>query len=160
MTAVPRGQLKATLEAHAKTLNARTDQALRIAATLGARVLRARVPVDTGEMRRHVLVREVGPTPKSGSARVVELVVDSPYAIFQEAGTGPFWPPLAPLLAWVERNAANLGIEDSKAKSVARAIQVSIAKRGIRAKWFMRDALPELQMILRTVLKTTMAGGK
>ena len=80
------------------------------AATIGARLLRTKVPKDTGNLQRqtHVTVAE----RHQGSAGVVcSIIEDTPYAKAMEYGTKPFWAPIAPLIEWAERQAPNIGLE-------------------------------------------------
>jgi hypothetical protein len=59
------------------------------------------------------------------------------YAIPVELGTKPHWAPLEPLVDWVERKLAKRGTE---ARSVARMIQLKIAKKGTKGAFMFRDA--------------------
>lgn len=85
--------------------------------------------VDTGELRRSVETEfdEDGAT----------VAVTAPHAVFMEYGTRPFTPPLAPLVAWVERKGMANGPD---AIRVARAIQRKIAREGIAPRNFFAKA--------------------
>lgn len=98
-------------------LRAEVHQAMVDSAHVANRIIRSRVPVDTGELRRSVRV-EVTPTG-------AEVVYDAPYALFQEVGTRPFTPPFEAILAWVMRQAPNMGLGDSlkSHKAAGRAVK-------------------------------------
>jgi len=97
-------------------------------------------------------------------------------------GSRPHWPPLAPLIAWVKlrgmqglrRRATSqqkwvrdrireLGTRRSTpvdaAEEVARAIQRSIAKRGTRPRWYMRQSLPGIHAALDAAMKKLIPKG-
>jgi hypothetical protein len=111
-------------------------------------------PVDTGLFKASWAVRRELAT--RGAATVV-LRNDAPYAGIIEAGARPHYPPLAPILAWVQRNAAKLGFvnprrfrgpsslrqhEQDHAIDVARAIQRKIGTKGQAPRHIMRGELP------------------
>lgn len=96
------------------------------AAVVATRLIRSRVPIDQGELRRSVHVEA---TPSGGAT----VVYDAPYAAFQEAGTRPFTPPFDAILAWVMRQAPNMGLGDQlksykKAGTAVKRANKSIAK--------------------------------
>ena len=91
------------------------------------------------------------------------------YGEYTELGTKPHWAPLAPLVRWVEQkiqpHVLAVGVEFSSGKamptkkgtkkltgdarqraiqSIARAIQVKIAKKGTAAQLFVKRSLEEL----------------
>jgi hypothetical protein len=137
---------------------ARYDRAIISAAMMGVRVLRARVPLDRGGLRRETKER-MHPRAPGQSGLLVEIVEDQPYAAAQEVGTRPFWAPFAPLLAWATRQAPNLGLSGEPAiYAFARAVQKKIATRGITAKWHTLHALPELRRILGATLRQAATG--
>ena len=100
------------------------------------------------------------------------IVVGSPveYGTFVELGTRPHFPPYEPIRQWVELKKSqftvlSIGVSFESGRAVptrrgtkriprnqeaaaldkiARAIQRSIARRGTKAKYVMRDALDEL----------------
>ncbi len=119
------------------------------AAAAGQRIVRAHVPVDTGELRRQTRAEVTGAT----TGTVAEIVEDTPYAAAQEAGTRPFTPPLGPLIEWAKRQAPNLGLDEHEVYPFARAVQMKIAREGIKAKWHTRDAQPELGKVLERFLR-------
>lgn len=140
---------------HAKLAMQEVARSVVEAAMKGERVIRAHVPVDTGELRRETQ------TVTTGAQRglVAAIIEDTPYAAAQEAGTRPFTPPIAPLYAWVVRQGGLLGVsgDEDAALALAYAIQRSIAKRGLRARWHTRDAQPELGVILEQELQHAVA---
>jgi hypothetical protein len=140
-------------------------------------------PVDRGHYRLGWEVRRKAPqswrlrTRVGLAARVgnhipeVQLVNTAPYSGIIEQGARPFWPPIAPLIAWAERKAGALSIAgilkinpgsfatradgslryrgraslDSPAKkavkSFAYGVQRKIAREGLPAQWIMRRHL-------------------
>lgn len=136
----------------------RYDRAVIRAAMMGVRVIRARVPVDQGTLRRWTREKIYARAPGT-SGTLVEIVEATPYARAQEFGTRPYWAPFAPLYEWAKRQAPNLGLSnDSAIFSFARAVQRKIATKGITAKWHTRDSLPELRRVLGESLRR--AGAK
>ena len=83
--------------------------------------------VDRGTLRQSVQMES---TPKGAN-----VFTAAPYAQVQERGSRPFWAPLAPLVAWATRK----GHDDPV--GFARAVQASIAKNGIRPKWYFKRAV-------------------
>lgn len=83
--------------------------------------------VDRGMMRNSVQMEVL----EQGA----HVFVGAPYANAQEHGTRPFFPPLAPLVAWAERK----GHEDPH--GFARAVQHKIGRDGIEPKHFFRNAV-------------------
>ena len=108
------------------------------AAVVSTRLIRSRVPVDQGELRRSVHVES---TPSGGAT----VVYDAPYAAFQEAGTRPFTPPFDVILAWVMRQAPNMGLGDQlkSYKAAGRAVQKAlktVAREGKAAERLSKRA--------------------
>jgi hypothetical protein len=122
------------------------------AALIGERILRSRVPVDQGELRRETQAFVNRSGAIGAQSTVAEIVEDTPYAAAQEAGTRPFTPSIAALLAWAKRQAPNLGLADDEVYGFAKAVQRSIMAHGIRAKWHTRDSLPDIRAALMTML--------
>lgn len=108
------------------------QQAMRDATLLVTRDAKRYAPVDRGQLRASITpeVRTQGKTIMGvvGSNKV--------YAAAQELGTRPFWPPLAPLLAWARRKVGPAG-----AWGLAVAVQRTIAARGIKAKRYLQRAI-------------------
>lgn len=68
---------------------------------------------------------------------VISLVGTSlNYAVPVELGTKPHFPPLQPLVDWVE---VVLGLEGKEATSAAFAIARNISKKGTKGKFMFRD---------------------
>lgn len=87
-------------------------------------------PIDTRQMVQSVRYKPTG----TG----VMLYMDAPHAVFMEEGTRPHWPPLQPILEWVERK----GLADGdEAYAVARAVQAKIAEKGTAPRRFFRRAM-------------------
>jgi HK97 gp10 family phage protein len=93
----------------------------------------------SGELRASITdeVRNVG-------AHDVEGIVGSPlpYAIYVEMGTRPHYPPIAPLILWVERK---MRVEDDKVYGVARAIQRKIGRVGTKPQEFFKKAFEQAE---------------
>lgn len=101
---------------------------------------RERAPVDTGRLRNNIM-RQIDSSlvPRWGL-----VGTDVHYSVYVHQGTRPHWPPIAPIRAWARRHRVN-----------PYAVQRAIARRGTRARPFLRDgmnaALPAVQRYL-TVL--------
>lgn len=66
---------------------------------------------------------------QDGNALVGEVGPSVRYGLYVETGTRPHWPPAAPLVGWARRHGVSV-----------RAVQIAIARRGTRARPFMRPA--------------------
>lgn len=131
------------------------DVAVMQAAAAGARVIRSRVPVDQGGLRKATKLRVLAKRPGTSGA-LIDIVEDAPYAAAQEYGTRPFMPPFEPLYEWAKRQAPNLGLATADEDAIlafVEAVRWSIYHHGIKAKWHTRDALPALRRLLRVFLK-------
>lgn len=89
----------------------------------------------SGEMRASI-TSEVRPI---GTAHVEGRVGSPlPYALYVEEGTKPHYPPLAPLMLWVQRK---FGVSDERQIFItARAIQRKIGTVGTPARKFFEAA--------------------
>lgn len=90
---------------------------------------RERAPKATGFLRESI--RAVG----------LRVVCDAPYAAAVEFGSRPHWPPIAPIIAWVEAKGF-VGMGSQSAKSIAWAIAYKISVEGTKPTWFMRGTIP------------------
>jgi len=148
-------------------------------------------PVDTGhyrhgwEVRRRATSKWMKGTRLGLAARRltnvpdVSLVNTTPYSGVLEQGARPFWPPIAPLIAWAERKAGALALagildispksfatrpdgslryrgraslnapEKRAVRSFAYAVQRKISKDGLPALWIMRNHLPYAREMIR-----------
>lgn len=111
---------------------------LRAGAKAGVDVVREEIdatsphpPIATGGMRDSVTY---APT-----ATGVQLYVDSPHAIYMEAGTRPHFPPIAPLVEWVK--VKGLASTEAEARSIAYAVAIKISEEGISPRRFFRRAM-------------------
>jgi HK97 gp10 family phage protein len=93
-------------------------------------------PVDRGQLRASI-TSTVGTTSNSLVGVVGSNVRHAPY---QETGTRPFWPPLAPLIEWVHRK---FHLSGSDAFGAARGIQRKIARTGIKGKQYLQKAFTD-----------------
>lgn len=97
-----------------------------------------------------------------------EVANDAPYAGVIEQGARPFTPPLKPLVDWVERKAADLGVvrtkryrgrasltdaQRSACYRIAKAIQRKFAREGIRPRYLMRNRIPYAERMLRRAME-------
>jgi len=67
-------------------------------AAAGHAVAANEVPEDRGTLRKNMFQPEI-----RDSGEVVHGVADVPYALAIEEGTGPYTPPIRPLLEWADR---------------------------------------------------------
>lgn len=102
--------------------------------------IKAKKLKDRGKMMQYTRTYPTGPLQQ-----VVE--VDAEYAAAQEHGTSPFYPKIEPLKGWARRKLGN--------EKLAYAVAKSIARKGIKAKYFHRDAiidsLPKIQRIFNDI---------
>lgn len=125
------------------------EAAMHEAVLLLEREIKEATPVGATALLRGSWASEV----QSGeSALEVIGLVSSPlnYAAPVEFGTRPHFPPIEPLVDWVR---AKLDIQDEKdARRVARAIQITIGRRGTKgqnvAGGVAERLLPQLVAIL------------
>jgi hypothetical protein len=91
-------------------------------------------PIDEG-----ALVTGVAPIVTGLKVRVAPSPVTQPYAIVQEKGrtAGAPGPPLAPILAWVERK---LGKSGAEARRAAGAIRKKLHEKGMPGRGFFARA--------------------
>ena len=110
-------------------------QAMRRATLLVERQAKMNAPVNTGRLRASIT-----PEVRTAAGNTVEGVVGSNvvYAPFMEYGTRPHYPPLAPLIRWVQ---LQLKVKGSAAIAVAKGVQRKIGRRGLRARRYLRDAV-------------------
>lgn len=124
---------KRKFEADMKALVKGVDKGLHRAVERAADEVRANAPEASGMLRDSIHV--VG----------LRIVCDAPHAIYVERGTRPHWPPIAPILAWVELKGF-VGISASgkpqTAESIAHAIAHKISVEGTKPTWFMRRSIP------------------
>lgn len=122
----------------------RVKGAMVEAAALGAEIVAGRVPVDQGQLKASV---HATPSPP-------EIIANAPHAAIIENGARPHWPPIAPLVEWIERHRIDLGIEDdSDVVGLAHAIAAKIAEEGAEPHWFMRGSLDDLRKILKEIVE-------
>jgi len=95
--------------------------------------------VDRGELRNSVDYRPLD------NGAIVQ--VSAPHAGIIEYGTRPFWPPEAPIVAWVLRK----GLADSPkaAKGIAYAIRKSISEKGIAPRHYFAKAFERAKQITK-----------
>lgn len=118
------------------------------------------VPVDRGEYKAGLEIRKVR-MPGKGHDRIqIRLEANAPHSGVIEQGARPFYPPLAPLVEWAKRKAAELGIvklgvgerfkgtaslnkrQNAEAERFARGVQQAIGRRGLPPHYPMLKHLP------------------
>lgn len=101
-----------------------------------------RTPVNQGHLRRSFDTK----TTMFMDAVFGELSNPLTYAMPVEMGTRPHYPPIAPLIDWVE---AKLGLYGNEAEARANAIQWKIAHYGTPGYGMARFALIDGQATIR-----------
>jgi hypothetical protein len=156
--------LQRRLKSDLKQKQKQFEAATRKTAREGVTYVRRNIPVAFGELRSSLHAEKSPPA----------IVADAPHAAPVETGSRPHWPPFAPILRWVQFRgiqgrlapkrmkrlpgtttagaaqsiAGQLGSRGEGAEGVARAIQASIAKKGTKPHWYMRQAIPDVRAIL------------
>jgi hypothetical protein len=106
--------------------------------------------VSTGELL-HSITYEVSRAATLSRVVIFSQPPGGDYAAYVETGTGPHFPPIAPLLLWVSRR---LGVKDEKqALSIAFAIAKTIAKRGVSGFGMFARAMAVLQGELQGIFE-------
>ena len=72
------------------------------------------------------------------------------YAPAVEHGSRPHWPPIGPLVHWVERK---LHVPPGESYGAARRIQFKIARHGTRGQEFARRSLAQAEPLLERVFR-------
>ena len=124
---------KAKLQADMKRLQNGLNAGLRRAVASAVAEVKANAPEASGALKDSI--HAVG----------LKIVCDAPYAIFVEKGTRPHWPPIAPILAWVQRKgfmSYSASGKPQSAESIAYAIAHKISIEGTKPTWFMRRSIP------------------
>jgi len=122
----------AKFAADMKRLSKNLSEVPHRAAVRAAAEARERAPEATGFLKESI--HAVG----------MRVVCDAPYAMAVERGARPHWPPIAPILAWVElKGFAGLSAsgKPQDAKSIAYAIAHKISVEGTKPTWFMRGSI-------------------
>jgi hypothetical protein len=120
---------------------ARIRAALAETAEKGAAYVRTKVPVAFKDLRNSVQA-----VPDRTGRGLSQIIVDAPHAQAVEKGSRPHWVPIAPLLKWVGLVFKGLPARDRK--NLAYAIQHSIAEKGTKPHWYMRDSQRQILRIL------------
>lgn len=82
------------------------------------------------------------------------LFSDAPHAAFIEYGCRPHWAPIGPLIEWVKRKKLAKG---SEAYGIARAIQIAIARRGMKPRKVVVRSLDRISQALHEELDRALA---
>ena len=121
----------------------RMFNAVRRATLKVERSAKKNAPVNTGRLRAAITpVVNVNRTGFLGLSHSIEGVVGSnvAYAAAAEYGSKPHWAPFDAILRWVQLKRL---ASAKKAEGVARAIWVTIARKGTKAHPYMEPALEE-----------------
>jgi len=103
-------------------------EGMRDATLMVTRSARQHSPVDRGRLRSNI-----GPEVRMEGREVIGVVGSNlTYAPPMEFGARPHWPPLSALVVWARRHGTSAYV-------VARAI----ARRGLKPRSYLRDALKE-----------------
>jgi hypothetical protein len=129
------GMDKVTAEIRA-AIGAGVEQGMEVAGARGAQLVQdnikspylGRPPAVAQGILLNSISYEVSRAATHSSVTIFSQPPGGDYAAYVETGTGPHFPPIAPLLLWVSKR---LGVRDEKqALSIAFAIARTIAKRG------------------------------
>ncbi len=117
------------------------------------REVRAGTPIGATGMLSKGIDKTVSKYP--GGLKL-EIFPSELYAPYVESGTkGPRrMPPFEPLVYWVERR---LGIKGKEARSVARAIQIKIAREGTPKREMFTKAFNKTEPKLPRLINSTIA---
>jgi hypothetical protein len=161
------GELSARIQAHRTAARRAFFEAAIESATRTIPRVRAASPVDQGEYKNSWQVVPVNP---AGKPALVELRNDAPHAGVIELGARPFFPPIGPLIDWVERKFGDLkgqvsfggrstlsAAERSEAYGIARAIQRKIGERGLPALRVLGKQLPFMRRTMRKAYERRIA---
>lgn len=161
--------LAAALARDIPLIRQKTIRGVHQAIVATAHQIAKNVPIAFGELRTsvHAVIETNG-----GGANV-----DAPHAAAVEFGSRPHWVPLEPLIRWVKlcgmqglsarRKPGTTTSRQSKAvagslaslvsdgaspvdgpEQIAKAIQLSIAKKGTKPHWYVRQSVPAAMRIL------------
>lgn len=126
-------QLSAELKG---AVGAGMENGMEVAGARGAQLVQdnisnpflARPPAIASGVLLHSITYNVSREAMLSRATIFSQPPGGDYAAYVETGTGPHFPPIAPLVLWVSRR---LGVRDEKqATSIAFAIARTIARRG------------------------------
>lgn len=147
------GQLRKVEEALGKSAVKVREAAMRAIqkTTEDARNVAVReVPVDMGTLKQSI---------KSEYGELEgKIITQMRYAAAVEYGSRPHFPPVEPLVGWVRRNRAKLGVKDKDIRSVAFLIARKISKRGTKARPFMKPAADQAEKDFNKNLQTALRG--
>ena len=114
--------------------------AMKATVDVGKAVAAEKAPKDRGFLQNSIygLVEDQWPHTVG--------VLGSPleHAAPMEYGATPFWPPSAPIEAWVGRK---FGLQGIERRGVAFLVRRAIAQRGLRARRFFAAGLKQAQAV-------------
>jgi hypothetical protein len=137
-------RLGALVLSHERKRQGEVSSAVRVAAKMGAKIIRQNAPKATLRLSDSVEVEEHA----DGNA---EVVIRAPHAVAVEVGSRPHTPPIAPLIEWAQ------AIGAANPRAVAGAVFTHIKFEGTRPHWFVRGSIPAIMQAtgarIRYVLK-------
>lgn len=163
--AVAPGQLGAVLKTDAAKLPQAVKRAMLKGAQRGRALLVKLSPVDRGILKNAWRIVKLSSEGENGC----EVVNDSPHAGVVERGARPGMKmgpaAIESLTGWVKRvilrtsrpkrgkKAASFADWDAEARSIAYAIARKFEREGMKGRFFVKDALPQLtQWVAETVI--------
>jgi len=122
------------------------------ATMLAEREIRERTPTSgAGTLRDSIGAM---PVEISGEAVRGEVATSLAYAAPVETGSRPHFPPVEPLVDWVERR---LGLSGPAARGAAWAIARKIAARGTEGAFMFRDGLAAVEQQVIAIVSGAVA---
>lgn len=118
-----------------RKLRKRLEKAIDNTLTKGVEIVKANVPVASGELRDSIHVEGR------------EIVADAPHAWVVELGSMPHMPPVEPLIKW----ATLKGFENPE--KAAWGIAINISKFGTKPTHFFRNSIPAIQRVLKKEMR-------
>jgi hypothetical protein len=112
------------------------DAAVLEGAEDGVEILKHAAPKDLGSLQESIVLHPgTGSRGASGEKLIATVVADAPFAAFQERGTRPHMPPVAPLEAWAQRHGM---------VGAGYAIAKKIEARGNIPQWYAKTSLSKM----------------
>lgn len=175
---VPAGDIDKVLRATDQHLRNAMKVAVLEAAAVGAEIIAREAPVDTGRLKQSIIMRKrgvsghpeiVAQAPYAGPVEVgsrphwvplTPLVrwVRRHWSSFNLPKRRPGGANMTPARtaraqAGRDRRIARRAAYDANIVQIARRIQLAIARRGTRPRYYMRRNLPRLGEILKTLVR-------
>jgi hypothetical protein len=107
-------------------------------------------PVDRGFVRKGIQTSVADSNAEGVLGRVF---VPIGHALPMETGTKAFFPPVEPLIGWVQRR---LGVSEKEARHVAFLVARSIAKKGIKGRRFFAQGWAQAKPLVELGYETAL----